>query len=82
MFWDRVGLAVIEWGGGKRWDTLYTAHTHVHYNNHRFIRPSAISTLGNFSLSQNTHPIPVQPDFNTVHKSGHFSLKHKLFPTI
>ena len=27
MLWDRVGLNVVGWGWGKRWDTSYTAHT-------------------------------------------------------
>ena len=32
MLWDRVGLNVVGWGWGKRWDTSYTAQTHIHHN--------------------------------------------------
>ena len=32
MLWDRVGLNVVGWGWGKRWDTSYTAQTHIHRN--------------------------------------------------
>ena len=32
MLWDRVRLNVVGWGWGKRWDTSYTAQTHIHRN--------------------------------------------------
>ena len=32
MLWDRVGLSVVGWGRGKRWDMSYTAQTHIHHN--------------------------------------------------
>ena len=32
MLWDRVVLGVVGWGGDKRWDTTYTAQTHIHHN--------------------------------------------------
>ena len=32
MLCDRVGLSVVGWGGGKRWDTSYTAQTYTHHN--------------------------------------------------
>ena len=34
--------------------------------NHKFIRPSAISMLWDFSLSQNGQPILAQPNFHTL----------------
>ena len=78
MLWDRVGLNVVGWGWGKRWDMSYTAQTHIH-RNHKFVRPSAISMLGDFSLSQNGQPILAQPNFHTLYKSGQCSPKHELF---
>ena len=47
--------------------------------NHKFITPPAISTLRDFSLSQNRHPTLAQPNFHTLYKRGQYSLKHKLF---
>ena len=47
--------------------------------NHRFIRPSAIITLGDFMLSQNGQPTLAQPNFHTLNKSGQCSPKHELF---
>ena len=32
LLWDEVGLNVVGWGGGKRWETSYTAQTHIHHN--------------------------------------------------
>ena len=46
---------------------------------YEIIRPLAISTLGDFSLSQNGQPILVQSNFCTLNKSGQCSPKHKLF---
>ena len=46
---------------------------------HKFITPPAISTLRDFSLSQNRQPILAQPYFHTLYKSGQCSPKHKLF---
>ena len=54
MLWDRVGLSVVGWGGGKRWDMSKPISIII---NHKFTRPSAISTLEDFSLSQNRQPI-------------------------
>ena len=48
-------------------------------SNHKFITPLAISTLRDFSLSQNRQPILAQPNFHTLYKSGQCSPKHKLF---
>ena len=31
MLWDGLGLGVIGWGGGKRWDMSYIAQTHIIY---------------------------------------------------
>ena len=48
--------------------------------NHTFITPPTISTLRDFSLSQNRQPTLAQPyNFHTLYKSGQCSLKHKLF---
>ena len=54
----------------------YMAQTHTH---HKFARPSSISMLGNFSLSQNGQPILAQPNFHTLNKSGQCSPKHQIF---
>ena len=75
MLWDRVGLSVVGWGGGKRRDTSYISIK----INHEFTRPSSISMQGDFSLSQNGQPILAQPNFHTLNKSGQCSPKHKLF---
>ena len=45
--------------------------------NHKFTRPSSISMLGDFSLSQNGQPILAQPNFHTLYKTGQCSPKHK-----
>ena len=79
---DRVGLNVVGWGWGKRWDTSYTAQTHIIVINYKFIRPSAISMLGDFSLCQNVQPILAQPIFHTLYKSGQCSPKHELFSNV
>ena len=47
--------------------------------NHKFITPAVNSTLREFSLSQNRHPILAQPNFHTLYKSGQCSPKHELF---
>ena len=57
----------------------YTAQPISIIINHKFITPPAISTLGDFSLSQNRQPILAQPNFHTFYKSGQCSSKHKLF---
>ena len=44
--------------------------------NHELTLPSSISTLGDFSLSQNWQPILVQPNFHTLNKICQCSLKH------
>ena len=31
MLWNREGLTVVGWGGGKKWDASYTAQTHTHH---------------------------------------------------
>ena len=46
MLWDRMGLSVVVWGGGKRWEASYMAQTHPHEINHKFTRPSSITMLG------------------------------------
>ena len=79
MLWDRVGLNVVEWGWGKRWDTSYTAQTISIVINHKFIRPSAISMLGDFLLSQYGQPILAQPNFHipfTKVASAHPSMNY------
>ena len=77
----RVGLSVVGWGGAKRWDASYTRHKPILpiIINHKFTRPSAISTLGEFSLSQNGQPNLAQPNFHTLNKSRQGSPEHKLF---
>ena len=47
--------------------------------NHKFITPLAISTLREFSLSQNRQPTLAQPNFCTLYKSDQCSLKYKPF---
>ena len=79
MLQDRVGLNVVGWGWGKRWDTSYTAQPISIVINHKFIRPLAISMLGDFSLSQIGQPNLAQPNFQTLYKSGQCSPKHELF---
>ena len=50
MLRDRVGLSVFGWGGDK---VGHVVHVTNPYPNHKFTRPSSISTLGDFSLSEN-----------------------------
>ena len=57
----------------------YTVQPISIISNHKFITPPAISTLRDFSLSQNRQPTLAQPNFHTLYKSGQYSLKHKLF---
>ena len=57
----------------------YTAQPISIIINHKLITPPAISTLRNFSLSQNRHPILAQPNFHTLYKSSQCSPKHELF---
>ena len=47
--------------------------------NYKLITPPAISTLREFSLSQNRQPTLAQPNFHTLYETGQYSLKHKLF---
>ena len=67
-----------------RWPTVRhcTAQPISIISNHKFITPPSISTLRDFSLSQNRHPILVQPNFQTLYKSGQCSPKHKLFSNL
>ena len=46
--------------------------------NHKFIRPSVIYMLGDFSLIQNEQPILAQPNFHTLYKvaSAHPSMNY------
>ena len=79
MLWERVGLRVVEWVGA-RGGTCHTRHKPIPIIfNHKFSRPHSISTLGDFSLSQNGQPILAQPNFHTLNKSGQCSPKLKLF---
>ena len=79
MLWDRVGLSVVGWVGA-RGGTCYSWHKPLSIIiNHKFPIPSSISTLRDFSLSQNGQPILAQPNFQTLIKSGQCSPKHKLF---
>ena len=66
-------------GRGKRWDASYIHKPIPIIIYHKFTRPSAISTLGDFSLSQNGQPILAQPNFHAPNKSGQCSPKHKLY---
>ena len=73
--WGWVWLS----GAGARVGTRHTRHKPIPIIiNHKFTRPSSISTLGDFSLSQNGQPILEQPNFHTLNKSGQCSPKHKL----
>ena len=79
MLWDRVGLRVVGWvraRGGTR--HLWHKPISIIINN-KITIPSSISTLGDFSLSQNGQPFLAQPNFHTLNKSGQCSPKHKLF---
>ena len=72
-------------GAGARGGTRHTRHKPISIIiNHKFIRPSAISMLGDFSLSQNGQPILAcqQPNFHTLNKSGQCWPKHKLFSDV
>ena len=58
----------------------HTQHKPIFIVIHKFIRPSAISTLGSASrFSQNGQPIPAQPSFHTLYKIGQCSPKHNYF---
>ena len=77
MLCDRVGLRLVEWVGA-RGGTRPSWHKPISIIiNHKFTIPSSISTLGDFSLSQNGQPILAQPNFHTLNKSGQCSPKHK-----
>ena len=79
MLWDRVELRVVGWVGA-RGGTRHSWYKPISIiSNHKFTIPSSISTLGDFSLSQNGQPILAQPNFYTLNKSGQCSPKHKLF---
>ena len=79
MLWDRVGLSVVGWGGA-RGGTRHTRHKPIPIIiNHKVTSPSSISTLGEFSLSQNGQPILAQPNCHALNKSSQCSPKHKLF---
>ena len=79
MLRDRVGLRVVE-RVGARGGTCPSWHKPISIIiNHKLTIPSSISTLGDFSLSQNRQPILAQPNFHTLNKSGQCSPKHKLF---
>ena len=78
MLWDRVGLNVVGWGWA-RGRTHHTQHKPISIViNHKFIRPSAISMLGDFSLSQIGQPKLAQPNFHTLYKvaSAHPSMNY------
>ena len=65
-------------GAGARGGTRHTRHKPIPIIiNHKFTIPSSISTLGDFSLSQNGQPILAQPNFHTLNKSGQCSPEHK-----
>ena len=79
MLWARVGLRVVG-RVGARGGTRHSWHKPISIIiNHKFTIPSYISTLGDFSLSQNGHPILAQPNFHTLNKTGQSSPKHELF---
>ena len=66
-------------GAGARGGTRHTRHKPIPIIiNNKFTRPSAISTLGDFSFSQNGRPILAQPNCHILNKSGQCSPKHKL----
>ena len=80
MLWDGVGIGLWLGGVGARGGIRHTHHKPISIiTNNKFIRPSAISTLGDFSLSQNEQPILAQSNFHNLYKSGQCSPKHKLF---
>ena len=57
-------------------------HYHYHTTPHQGSdanNTSTISTLGDFSLSQNGQPILAQPNFHTLYQSGQCSPKHEFF---
>ena len=67
-------------GAGVKCGTHHTQHKPISIViNHKFIRPLAISMLGNFSLGQIGQPNLAQPDFHTLYKSVQCSPKHELF---
>ena len=52
MLWDRVGLSVIGWGGA-RGGTRHTRNKPIPIIiNHKFSRPSSISTFGLAEVSR------------------------------
>ena len=64
MLWARVGLSVVGWLGA-RGGTSHSWHKPISIIiNHKFTIPSSISTLGEFSLSQNGQSILAQPNFH------------------
>ena len=77
IWWGWVWLG---WAGA-RGGTRHIWHKPISITiNHKFTRPSAISTLGDFSISQNGQPaILAQPNFHTLNKSGQCSPKHRQF---
>ena len=77
MLWDRVGWV------GARGGTNHSWHKPISIIiNNKFTIPSSISTLGDFSLSQNGQAILAQPNVHTLNKSGQCSPKHELFSGI
>ena len=69
MLWDMVGLSVVGWVGA-RGGTRHSWHNPISIIiNHKFTIPSSISTLGDFSLSQNGKPIHAQPNFHTLKRT-------------
>ena len=86
-YWWGFGTCGIGWGwewldgwGQEVGHVIHAWHKPISIiNNHKFTIPSSISTLGDFSLSQNGQPILAQPNFHTLNKSGQCSPKHKLF---
>ena len=78
--WCGIGWGWISLGGaGARGGTRHTQHKPISIIiNNKFIRPSAISLLGDFSLSKNGQPILAQPNFHTLYKvaSAHPSMNY------
>ena len=83
-WWGDGTCCAIGWGwvwlGGWGQEVGHVLHgTNPFIINHKFTKPSSISTLGDFSLSQNGQLILAQPNFHTLNRSGQCSPKHKLF---
>ena len=80
MLWDSVGLNVVGWGWGKRWDTSYTAQTHIH---RKLIINSSdhqqFLCWGTSRSAKMDSQILAQPNFHTLYKSGQCLPKHELF---